>query len=143
MLLNTTIALRNLIGSLDCGNICEDDRDGKFEQLMGHRRLSGSSSRCHLYHVCIGHAHLCQCMGVHMFDPVYIIYLSHLYIKNLLMYICLYFVESYPTAYVNTHLLDTPTIRHSKCDIIISEGERCSACAGQRKVLHAVYTHIS
>ena len=36
MLLDTTIALRNLIGSLDCGYICESKRDDKFEQLMGH-----------------------------------------------------------------------------------------------------------
>ena len=58
MLLDTTLALRNLIGSLDCGYICEGNRDGKFEQLMGHRKFSGSSSKCHLYHVCNhGHAH--------------------------------------------------------------------------------------
>ena len=80
MLLDTTMALRSLIGSLDCGYICEGNRDGKFEQLICHRRFSGSSSKCHLYHVCMGmHIFLCVwgCTGLHVYYSCH----AHLYIN--------------------------------------------------------------
>ena len=40
-------------------------------------------------------------------------------------------------------LLNSPTIRHNKCDLVILDDIRCSACKGQRKALHAIYTRIS
>ena len=58
------------------------------------------------------------------------------------MYITL-FAESYPTAYVELQLLNSPTIRHNKCDLVILDDIRCSACKGQHKALHAIYTRIS
>ena len=51
--------------------------------------------------------------------------------------------ESYRTAFIDARLLDSPTIRHTNCDIVIREELRCSACKGQRKVLHAIYSRIS
>ena len=59
------------------------------------------------------------------------------------MYMHNFSTETYSTAYVESHLLNLATIRHNKCEIVISEAEsRCAACKNHRKSLHAMYTRI-
>ena len=51
--LSTTVALSNLLTSLDASHICEGNRDGKFEKLSTYRGFTGSCSEYQLY--CIVH----------------------------------------------------------------------------------------
>ena len=57
------------------------------------------------------------------------------------LFLCL---ATYPTAYIDFHTLDSPTIRHKDCELLLHEGAvRCQACQDQRKLLHALYTRMS
>ena len=103
-LLCTTTAVKSLLLSLDSGYICEENRDGKFQELLSYKGISDSSSKCWCYvystctcvHTCVGKA------------------FTHVHIYCVL-------TESDRKSFIDSRLLDSPTIRHANCDILIQE----------------------
>ena len=118
--MSTAATVSTVLRSLDRSYVCIGNGDDKFQELQRSRkgRFLDIHSKCKA---------ACTC--------------SHYML--LLNVFHLFFTESDPTAYVESRLLSTSTIRHCHCEIAVTkENSRCQACVSYRRCLRIMLTRL-
>ena len=115
--LESVAAVLSLLSRLNQCQICEENGDGKFGELLLQARFLKSSGM----HI----LHFTQCIIIY----IYIMYF--------------YFLVFYGSAYVGSQLLGRRTICHRNCDQVVEGGVKCLPCKGHRNTLHAIAARLN
>ena len=127
--LNSVCRVKTTLLRLHKSYVCTGNSDGKFSELKNNPYFLKSSSKF-MYML----IYVCVQLTLHVFTNVSAVY-PHDTIHAR-------YTGAYATAYVESRLLGSATIRHKHCELVVENNTCCPACQHHRNTLHSIHSRI-